>query len=378
MWTSSILIIIATFAGLLTLWRDEIVDVKVTIPVDETDKEKTKRLSGELKKEKTKRIKTISTIFIFLTLLFTLYQIHLSNVAANKADYEKQQQHRADSDKYTKDSLQHLLERHQDNIAYLQLDSTYRNSIENGKAVNNIRKSSESILDSLDNVRAKIEAYSNQQINSLRKITLQSHDLLTQIPDHVLVVWGGEFNVDDFVAKTWNEELKSSTIPNQFSNFSLNEKFLFKTNSPLDAFNPFTNLFVELNYNKQNVRFSGNFKNYYLPVDRDNFSDNTTEYVNILYDSLNHKVKFEGNAKLKIDKVSGTVSSLKSISKCDVIFRSAFTGIYTHEKGSKITFWILLSNKYKAGGYDILYDSKKMGYKVHVNNLLEAIEYKFE
>jgi hypothetical protein len=355
MWTSSILIILATFVGLLTLWRDELVEPKISISFDETDEQKAKRLSAEIKKEKTKRVKTISTLFIILTLIFTLYQIYQAKASTDKALQEKKEQHREDS------------------TAYLVLDSTYAASLENGKAVTNIRKASESILDSLDNVKTKIESYSIEQIKSLKEIASQSFDILTKIPEHIIIAWSGEFSVDSFRIMDWNQELSNGKISSQ-SNifFPLDEDFLFRTNLPLDAIQPFNQLFVEFNAGPQFVRFSGNFINYYLPHDKNTLSDNATEFVNIWYDSLNHLVKFEGTARLKITEISSTVTGLKSINNCRIIFRPSFTDLYTNQKGSEMTFWVLISNKFKSGGYNTLYDSKLEGYRFQESNLIKT------
>jgi hypothetical protein len=356
--TSSVLILIGALAGLLTLWRDEIVTPKVIKKLAETDEDKAKRLTDELKREKTKKIKLISSIFIFSSLIITFYQIHTTNVASKL--------------QHAKDSLAFKLKHAEDYLAFKQLDSTYKNSIANGKAVNDIKKASQSILDSLDTVRAKVDAYSNQQINSLKQITSQTIDLLNPIPEHIVIAWSGKYEVLDDVALDWNEDLSKSNEISQHSNFVLDSNFFSKIHSFLDAFEPFNNLSVEFISNKLSVNYFGDFKNFELQTNGNDkyFNDNSKEFVYIQYDSSTKTILFEGNAKLKIGEASQMVKSLKTIENCSLIFRPNFINLFTEHKKAKINYFQIVSNKYRFEKYQALYDKKSEGFRISSVNIL--------
>jgi hypothetical protein len=141
MWSSLILIIIATCAGLFTLWSDQIIALKKEIPKEETADQKRERLEKELREEKSKRIKWISSCFILLTLGLTIYQIKSSYSEALQAKKDKKQQHIDDS------------------IAHRRIDSTlilqnneYKFQIATGKTIDSISIKSGSIFKNLKSV----------------------------------------------------------------------------------------------------------------------------------------------------------------------------------------------------------------------------------
>lgn len=114
MWLTLFLILVSTAAGVLTLWRDELVYVAPLQKIEETDEEKGKRLEEELKREKTKRTKFLSSIFILCTLLLTLWQIW--NSEEDKEQVRK---------KHIEDSLRHDKERDADELANKTVDSVH-------------------------------------------------------------------------------------------------------------------------------------------------------------------------------------------------------------------------------------------------------------
>lgn len=108
MWISITLTIIGTLGGLLALWRDEIITHKKNKENIDED------IEALRKKSKTERIKILSTCFIILTLVFTIYQMHLAKISAKKANDDKKAAHILDSTRYANDSLKHIIERHDD------------------------------------------------------------------------------------------------------------------------------------------------------------------------------------------------------------------------------------------------------------------------
>ncbi len=149
MTTSSILILIGTFSGLLALWKNDIITKKKEIPFTEieSEAEKNERLTRQLEKAKTIKIKIFSTFLILLTLTLTFYQAHLTKISTDKEIAKKKNKAILDSIKYANDSIIYLIERkkdlihrnllikkaHTDSVSFYKIESKSKQIIINQK-----------------------------------------------------------------------------------------------------------------------------------------------------------------------------------------------------------------------------------------------------
>lgn len=224
-------------AGLLTLWRDELLSEKKTIIEDETDEQKNERLEKELKQEKTKKLKLASSFFIFLTLLFTLYQIHLTDMSAKQAVAEKTKQHLVDSARYADENKAHNTI---DSIKKVQIEA-YMAQITAGKSIDSIKIKSVLIMDNLSAAETElnkttylIQQSAQQAKNSFKDLTLSSQRLLypldsnLSLKDVYMNIW-----IDTIVGAYKNyvaeHNLKNEVVPiYNNSPFAADIKYLMK------------------------------------------------------------------------------------------------------------------------------------------------------
>ena len=153
---SVILISIATLGSLLSLWGDEFLRDKITIDESDSEESKTEKLEAQVKREKSVRIKSTSSLFILLTFIFTIIQIQKSHKSANEAMQDKIAQRISDSTRYANDSLLHIEERERDREARTLIDSIYnvqlnalRAQVLAGKTVDSIKKKTTALLQNL-------------------------------------------------------------------------------------------------------------------------------------------------------------------------------------------------------------------------------------
>ncbi len=186
MWVSAVLIIIATLAGLLSLWREEIVSLK----------------GNTEKKSKTIRLKFLSSVFIFLTLCFTIYKIIKSNNDAITAEKEKIRQFKIDSIRYAKDSIKYIEQREEDRKTYKKIDSireiqikAYEAQILAGKTVDNIKSKSESIINNLLRVDSTLSR-NNKTLNESAEYALNSFQELSTSSQRLLYLLDDNIKID--------------------------------------------------------------------------------------------------------------------------------------------------------------------------------------
>lgn len=250
MWISSILIIVATLAGLLSLWRDEIVADKILAKPGETDDQKNERLEKLLKAEKTKRLKTISSIFIFLTLVFTIYQIRSSYNDSILAAAEKQIQHTVDSTRFINDSLSYISQRKSDSLEYAKIDSirmiqikAFESQILAGKTIDDIKIKSASLMKNLSVVNAEVVKNSAMANKSFNELSIASARLLYPLEDNIVMdltiyFWSSkiEKNISNYL-KTINNNRKYIKIDETFAHYKDIQELLKDAELNIKIFN---------------------------------------------------------------------------------------------------------------------------------------------
>ena len=147
-----ILIIISTLAGILALWKDDIIGIKSKASdpdlFEETFFQKQEREKEKQKQAKAKKVKYVTTLLLVLTLLITIFKINDDNHKAKLATEEARYQHHIDSLEHYNDSIErlHIDTIRQSEIQQLQMQLLY------GKIIDSIKIKSAFILHGLTEV----------------------------------------------------------------------------------------------------------------------------------------------------------------------------------------------------------------------------------
>lgn len=289
---------------------------------------------------------------------------------------------------------------------YDKIVAIHNNSIKNGKAVANIENASHSIIGNLDTVKnkfsiafneqfkslkdinqlthdiekssqlmndslikfkAKFLITSQQQLGSLNDISSKTSDLLNAIPDHIFISWYGLFRANKNTVKEWNAILKTKNLPTIEGKFLIDKSFLEENLIPLDLSVIFEAQGEKLSYVGKIPLVSSLENSYQL------LTENSKDYVRILYDSSLQTIEFRGIVKVLFNETSSKVNSLKKFDTCDVIFIPLFMLYYCEHDRAKINFEGLIEGKHYFSKVDIPYDRSIEGFTIKRAKILEGV-----